>query len=82
MQTLTRSNDNPAPEKQQRPMGFSEFNHCIDILLGHGIANGPDSVQIIPAAKTTPSAPRTTPSTTSACHSWNSPDHFAGSQAA
>ncbi|MEJ2763630.1 hypothetical protein VV869_06565 [Photobacterium sp. MCCC 1A19761] len=82
MQTLTRSNDNPAPEKQQRPMGFSEFNYCIDILLGHSPANVPGSVQTIPAAKTAQAIPQATLSTTPACRCWNSPYHFAGSQAA
>lgn len=33
MRSLNIVPNTPSKKAQQQPMGFSEFNHCIDILL-------------------------------------------------
>ncbi|UTV30762.1 hypothetical protein [Photobacterium atrarenae] len=73
MQTVKRSEVNPAPAKQQRPMGFSEFNHCVDVLLGRSPGTGH-------ATQTTAAKLDRAPSPASAC--WEHNRYFSGQQAA
>lgn len=74
MQTVKRPDVHSAPAKQQQPMGFREFNHCVDILLG-GLPGIGHTAQPTTDKQTTEMAPL-------ACTCWDHSRDFPGQQAA